>query len=187
MAEKKQNVKHITNNTTNSDFLAHKIIEPLNIKIMRELINNPDLSGTDIATKYHMPLSTIQRRRARLERSVLKKSYLVNIKDLGWRNAEILIAVEKGNSEQVAKMLLEQHDKNIASASLRIGHPDVNVMASVFYRTSEELHLLIEAIRGTPNVTSVEWTELAKEVGTNKSIISEMLFKSYYSSPQKPS
>lgn len=178
----------VGDSTRESSAKKDKIVfDALNINITKEILNDADVRSADIAARYDMPLSTIQRRRAKLERSVLKKSYLVNIKDLGWRNAEILIAVEKGNSEQVAKMLLEQHDKNIASASLRIGHPDVNVMASVFYRTSEELHLLIEAIRGTPNVTSVEWTELAKEVGTNKSIISEMLFKSYYSSPQKPS
>ena len=160
------------------------VFDALNINIAKEILNDADVRSADIATRYDMPLSTIQRRRTRLERSVLKKSYRVNIKDLGWRSAEIMIAVEKGNSEQVAKMLLEQH-KNIASASLRIGHPDVNVMASVFYRTSEELHSLIEAIRATPNVMSVEWSELAKEVGTNKSIISEMLFKSYSSPVDK--
>jgi DNA-binding Lrp family transcriptional regulator len=162
------------------------VFDALNINIAKEILNDADVRSADIATKYGMPLSTVQRRRTRLERSVLKKSYQVNIRDLGWRNAEILIAVEKGNSEQVAKMLLERHDKNIASASLRIGHPDVNVMASVFYRTSEELHSIIEAIRGTPNVTSVEWTELAKEVGANRSIISEMLLKSYLSTAEKP-
>ncbi|MEO9295690.1 MAG: Lrp/AsnC family transcriptional regulator [Nitrososphaera sp.] len=157
------------------------VFDTLNINIAKEILNDADVRSADIAARYGMPLSTIQRRRTRLERSVLKKNYQVNIKDLGWRNAEILIAVEKGKSEEVAKMLLKQHDKNIASASLRIGHPNVNVMVSVFYRTSEELHSLIEAIRGTQNVTSVEWTELAKEVGTNRSIISEMLFKSYSS------
>lgn len=153
--------------------------DALNINIAKEILDNADVRSVDIATKYHVPLSTIQRRRTRLERSVVKKSYQVNIKDLGWRNAEVLIAVEKGNSEKIAKELLEQHDRNIASTSLRIGHPDVNVMASAYYRTSEELHALIESIRGMPSIITVEWTELAKEVGTNKSVISEMLFKSY--------
>jgi hypothetical protein len=72
VAEKKQNVNYLTSNRKNGDFPAHKMIEPLNIKIMRELISNPDLSSTDIATKYRMPLSTIQTRRTRLERSILK-------------------------------------------------------------------------------------------------------------------
>jgi DNA-binding Lrp family transcriptional regulator len=160
------------------------VFDALNVNIAKELLNNADVRSADIAAKYHMPLSTIQRRRTRLERSVLKKTYQVNIKDLGWRNAEVLIAVEKGNSEKIADMLLEQHGENIASASLRIGHPSVNVMASAFYRTSGELHALIESIRGIPSITSVEWTELAKEVGINKTIISEMLFKSYSSIEQ---
>ena len=154
------------------------VFDALNVNIIKEILNDADVRSADIAAKYHMPLSTIQRRRTRLERAVLKKIYQVNIKELGWRNAEVLVAVEKGNSEKIAELLLERHRKNIASTSLRIGHPDVNVMASAFYRTSEELHALIESIRGIPSVTSVEWTELAKEVGTNKTIMSEMLFRS---------
>lgn len=179
MAEKKQNVKHITNNAKNSDFLVHKIIEPLNIKIMRELINNPDLSSTDIATKYHMPLSTIQRRRTKLERSILKKTYLIDMNRLGWRTADILVAVEKGRSEQVARQILQNEKDNVISASLRIGHPQIDLTAKAVYRDSESLHRLVERIKALPFVTFVEWSEEVKVVGNNYPDIIDLVFSSY--------
>ena len=83
------------------------VFDTLNLNIIKEILNDADVRSTDIATKYRMPLSTIQRRRTRLERSVLKKIYPVNIKELGWRNAGVLVAVEKGDSEKIAELLLE--------------------------------------------------------------------------------
>lgn len=63
--------------------LEPKLFDALNIKIVRELINNPDISSTDIAARYDIPLSTIQRRRAKLEQSVISKSYALDIRKLG--------------------------------------------------------------------------------------------------------
>lgn len=179
MAQKKQDVSRITSNTQNGDFPAHKVIEPLNIKIMKELVSNPDLSSTDIATKYHMPLSTIQRRRTRLERSILKKSYRINMSEIGWRTADILIAVEKGKSEQIAKQILQKEKCNVISTALRIGHPQVDLAARAIYRDSEALHRLVENIRALPFVTFVEWSEEVKVVGDNYPNVIDLVFSSY--------
>ena len=51
-----------------------KLIDDLNVKIVKELVTRPDISSTEIASKYKIPLSTIQRRRARLEEAVIKNS-----------------------------------------------------------------------------------------------------------------
>ena len=179
MAEKKENVNRITNIPKNSGFLTHKVIEPVNIKIIRELINNPNLSSTDIATKYHMPLSTIQRRRTKLERSILKKNYQVDFGQLGWRTADILISVEKGKSEQVARQILQNEKNNVVYTSLRIGHPQIDLTAKAVYRDSEALHRLVEKIKALPFVTFVEWSEEVKVVGNNYPDIIDLIFSSY--------
>src|ERR671925_154168 len=80
-----------------------KLFDDLNIKIVAELINNPDISSTDIAAKYGIPLSTIQRRRVKLEESVLSKAYNLDVRELGWRTADLLISVEKGKAEETAR------------------------------------------------------------------------------------
>lgn len=136
-------VQYNTNNQDQAlltDEVVFKRLDDLNIKIVRELINNPDVSSTDIAAKYDRPLSTIQRRRAKLEQSIISKAYNLDVRKLGWRTADLLISVEKGKTEETARKLLENNKVNVIVASLRIGDPRVDIMADIFYKDSIELH-----------------------------------------------
>jgi hypothetical protein len=67
-------------------------------------VSNPNVRNATIASKYMAPLSTVQRRKARLENSVLKKNYQINIRELGGGQL-IFLSVEKGRSEELAKKL----------------------------------------------------------------------------------
>ena len=146
-----------------------KLIDDLNIKIVKELVTRPDISSTEIASKYNTPLSTIQRRRAKLEEVIIKKQYSLDIRGMGWRVADLLITVEKGKAEETARQLLQNGKNNVILASLRIGHPKVDVMAEVFYKNSQELHKLTETIKAMEYVSYVEWAEIVKVVGSNLS------------------
>jgi DNA-binding Lrp family transcriptional regulator len=161
---------------TSGDKSMLRLFDDLNIRIVRELINNPDVSSTDIASKYRIPLSTIQRRRAKLEQTVISKAYNLDIRRLGWRTADLLITVEKGKAEDTAQKLLESNKVNVIMASLRIGHPQVDIMADVFYRDSVELHNLTEKVKAMPYVTFVEWAEVVKVVGSNSVSILDKVF-----------
>lgn len=160
-----------------TDEAINKTFDDLNVKIVRELINNPDISSTDIASKYDTPLSTIQRRRAKLEQSILTKSYNLDVRKLGWRTADLLISVEKGKAEETARKLLENNKVNVIVASLRIGDPRVDIMADIFYKDSIELHDLTEKVKAMPYVTYVEWAEVVKIIGNNFGNILEKIFR----------
>jgi hypothetical protein len=56
------------------------LLDSLNTKIIKELVSNPNVRSATIASKYKAPLSTVQRRKARLENSILKKNYHINIR-----------------------------------------------------------------------------------------------------------
>jgi DNA-binding Lrp family transcriptional regulator len=161
---------------TFDDRIPYKLFDTLNIKIVKELVNNPDISSTEIAAKYDIPLSTIQRRRAKIEESVLKKTYTLDIGRLGWRIADLLVSVEKGKGEETAQKLLQTNGSNVIIASLRIGHPQVNIMAEIFYKDSQELHYLTERVKGMQYVTYVEWAEVVKIVGSNFPAMLEKVF-----------
>lgn len=51
--------------------------------VIKELINDSASKSASISSKLKVPLSTIQRRRARLETSVLMKDYQLDSKELG--------------------------------------------------------------------------------------------------------
>lgn len=133
-----------------------------------------------------MPLSTVQRRRKALEGSIVKKCYELDAKGFGWRTADLLISVEKGESIEIANRLLAENlgikptsnlsgkinredmhlgGVRILEASVRIGDPVINVMARILYRSSEDLFNTVQAISGLPNVVRVEWSEIVKVVG----------------------
>lgn len=61
-------------------------------------------------------------------------------------------------------------------ASLRIGNPQVDIMADIFYRDSVELHQLTEKVKAMPYVTFVEWAEVVKVVGSNRGAILDKVF-----------
>jgi len=140
------------------------------------MVNDANVKSAVIAGRYKSPLSTIQRRRTKLERTLLKKKYQIDISQLGWRKADLMVSVDKGNCEQVAKRLLEECSSNVITTSLRIGDPQVNVMAEIFYRDSEELHNLMEDIRSMSSVTSVEWAEIVRIVGSNNIGVIDAIF-----------
>jgi DNA-binding Lrp family transcriptional regulator len=150
------------------------LLDFLNINIIKEMVDSPDVKSSAIATKYKKPLSTVQRRRTKLEHSILKKGYRVDISQLGWREADLMIGVQKGDCEEVATKLLET--PGVISASLRIGDPDVNIMAQVYYKTSQELQNLVEGIRRLASVTSVSWSEVVKVLGSNNARVVGAVF-----------
>ena len=154
------------------------IVDGLSLKIMKEMLNDADVKSAIIAQKYNSPLSTIQRRRTHLERTILKKRYHIDINALGWRKADLIITVEQGDSEETAKKLLDDNRNNITEATLRIGDPEINLMAQAFYRSTEELHRLIEGTKSLPKVNSVEWSEVVRTIENDKERLIERLFDS---------
>ena len=58
------------------------LVDNTNLKIIEELVKNPNTSSASLATKLGMPLSSLQRRRSKHEKTVLIKSYHINLKRL---------------------------------------------------------------------------------------------------------
>jgi DNA-binding Lrp family transcriptional regulator len=146
-------------------------MDKTHIGILNAIVDNPNVSTRDIAKSLEVPLSTIQRRRSLLEETVLQKNYFIDLKELGWRRADMFVSVDKGNSEKVVRLLLEK--THVLSVSTRVGHPEVNVAASVFYKNTQELHALTEAM---PHVTAVEWSEIVTVINKKQSEMLNLIF-----------
>jgi DNA-binding Lrp family transcriptional regulator len=102
-------------------------LDSIDINIIRELLAKADIKSVDIAYKYKVPISTIQRRRKRLVNSILDKKYLIDITKRDLRTGIILANVQRGKAKEVAKMILERHISNAISSSIRINDQN-NVM-----------------------------------------------------------
>jgi len=176
----------------NYDGNVHKL-DKKDLIILNEMLANPDVTSLNISKKLKLPLSTVQRRRTTIERSsIVRKSYELDAKQFGWRTADILITVEKGDCVEIANRLLTEDigigltsdiskvinkDDNISpgprviESSLRIGDPVVNVVTRVIYKSSDELFHIIQEIKKIPNIARVEWSEIVKVVGRNNALV----------------
>jgi DNA-binding Lrp family transcriptional regulator len=80
-----------------------KLLDSINIKIISELVRQPDISSLNLAKKLNVSVSTLQRRRARIEKAILKRIYSFNYKAFGCRVGDLIVAVDKGKSKEVAQ------------------------------------------------------------------------------------
>jgi hypothetical protein len=140
-----------------------------------------------------MPPSTVQKRRTALEcLHIVKKCYEIEARAFSLRTANLLISVEKGDCVDIAKRLLAENSgieltsdfikkinkdvkysdrPRVLEASIRIRDPVVIVIARVIYKSSQDLFSIIQELKKMPNMTRVEWAEIAKVVEKNNASV----------------
>jgi DNA-binding Lrp family transcriptional regulator len=157
--------KNSNNNNNNNYRIARKPSSPdsIDIQIVSEILRDHDISSSHLSKKLSIPLSTIQRRRARIENSLLKKEYTFDFMAFGARIGDLVIGVDKGRSKELARFLLQHYKANILSCTIRINSTH-NVMAHIVYKDSKELYNLIESVKSQEYVGSVQWSEVIEEV-----------------------
>jgi DNA-binding Lrp family transcriptional regulator len=142
------------------------VLDDTNIKIIKELLQSPDLKSIDLSTKLKVPLSTIQRRRTRLESSILKKKYDFELAMWKYRTASINVKVERGRAEETGKEILDRFPDIVVRVSTRL-NTHSNIAVDIIYKTSQDLHSMLEQIKSMPYVSYVDWSEIVKVIGDN--------------------
>jgi len=145
------------------DTLTQLGLDELDYKIISELINDPDASSSQFAQKFGKPLSTIQRRRAKLEASVIKKRYHLNPLLRHHRSANLLIDAKSGNANKLARLLYERYPQ-ITRVVVGINSM-VNIDATVFFKTTLQLHDIMQEIAAMPSVKNVTFFEVTELIG----------------------
>jgi DNA-binding Lrp family transcriptional regulator len=145
-------------------------IDNINLKIIEELLKNGDIKSSEIASNLAIPLSTIQRRRTKIEKTIVRKTYEMSLSQLGFRTALIFADVQKGKAKETGEKLLKRYDNYILRASTRINSSN-NLCLEIIYANSEELHALLEEIKAMPLTTSVDWSEQVYPIGDNISSV----------------
>ena len=167
-----------SNNGTFNDYSskqASKLLDNINLKILPELLKNPKISSLTLAKKLDISLSTLQRRRIRIENAILKKTYTLNYKAFGARVGDLIVNVDKGKSDEVAQNILRKHKNNVVYCHTRIDSVH-SILAHVIYKDTEDLYYLIEDIKAMQYVVGVSWSEMVKVIGDNNSEVMSAFF-----------
>src|SRR5918912_763499 len=154
---------------------ASKLLDNANLKIISELLKNPSISSLTLAKRLDIPLSTLQRRKIRIEKAILKKTYTLNYKAFGARVGDLIVNVDKGKSDEVAQSILKKYKNNVVSCHTRIDLVH-SVLAHVIYKNTEDLYYLIENIKAMEYVISLSWSEMVNMIGDNNSEVVSAIF-----------
>lgn len=130
-------------------------------------------SSLRLSRELDIPLSTIQRRRKRLQDGLIETCYSLKIEKLGWRNATLLVSTANGRIEAIGQEILDMSDL-VSSVTRAMGGSDFDLRIEVIFKTNTDLMTLIDKIKSTGGVSGLIWSESLKLIGkreTNNKII----------------
>lgn len=141
-------------------------LQEMDKKIITELIlSKGKISSLLLSKKLRVPLTTLQRKRKRLEREYLATRYTLRYEKFGLRKAILFISTLKGKNEEVGTKLLSFKEVLVAHKSIGVHNIDLHV--EVLIKDNHELLALIEVIKTMNGVKDVVWSENIEEIGSN--------------------
>jgi DNA-binding Lrp family transcriptional regulator len=136
----------------------------LDRKMLRLLLDSEGSIPThEISEKLGIPLSTIQRRRKRLEADYLIKHYSLDPMKFGFRKIDLLIYTEGGGTVDIGRELLKREE--VTSAVRTIGEHTIDLRIEVFVKDNGVLLNLLEDVKAMKGVRDVVWTEVIETIG----------------------
>jgi DNA-binding Lrp family transcriptional regulator len=133
-------------------------------RMLRLLLDNEGkIPSHEISLHLKIPISTVQRRRKRLETDYLVKTYALDPVKFGFRRVDLLIYTGGGATIELGKELLKRD--SVMSAVRTIGEHTIDLRVEVFVKDNGELLDLLEVVKGMEGVRDVVWTEAVETIG----------------------
>ena len=92
--------------SANTNTVGH--LSDIDKKLLQILLSpNGDVKSSSISKELGVPITTIRRRRKRLETEFLKSYYVLDVDKFGWRRVDFFISIKNGKINSVANKLME--------------------------------------------------------------------------------
>ena len=160
--------KSTTTTTTHLSDIDKKLLQIL-------LSPNGNITSSSISKELGVPITTIRRRRKRLESEFLKSYYVLDVDKFGWRRVDFFISIKNGKINSVANKLMEIDEVTYVGKS--IGEHTIDLRVETIVKDNVILLDLLEKIKGMDGVNDVVWSEIVSVVGRKKSIPSSIINK----------
>ncbi len=92
------------------------------------------------------------------------------------RVGDLLIKISKDDVEQIVDKIIERHSKSILEVTVRMGQPDINLVVRIAYKDNNEIYEIMRTLNTIENIESIQWSEILKEITTDKHGLIESLF-----------
>ncbi len=142
----------------------HSQLSDIDRKMLRLLLDSEGHIPThEISLQLGVPLSTVQRRRKRLEDTCLIKTYTLDPMKFGYRRIDLLIYTVGGETMNIGRELLKREE--VTSAFRTIGEHTIDLRVEVFVKDNGILLDLLEQVKTMNGVRDVIWTEAIATIG----------------------
>jgi len=129
---------------TNVSDLDRKLLKIL-------LLPNGDLkSSKSLSSKLGIPITTVRRRRKRLESKFLKLHYVLDIEKFGWKRVDFFISIRNGMVNAVANKLLDSDEVTYVGKS--IGEHTIDLRVETIVRDNASILDILEKIKAMDGV-----------------------------------
>jgi DNA-binding Lrp family transcriptional regulator len=125
------------------------------------------ISSHEMSQQLGISLSTVQRRRKRLEEDYLVRYYSLDSKKFGRRKVDLLIYTEGGETTQISRELMKRDE--VTCAARTIGEHTIDLRIQVHVKDNAVLLNLIEDVKAMKGVRDVVWTEEIETIGCKNS------------------
>lgn len=152
-------------------------LSELDRKLLKILLT-PDGQSTStksISGKLGIPVTTIRRRRKRLESTFLKLQYILDIEKFGWRRVDFFISIRNGKVNTVANNLLDSDEVTYVGKS--IGEHTIDLRVETIVKDNASVLDILEKIKAMDGVNDVVWSEIVSVVGRKISIPGSIIDK----------
>ncbi len=152
-------------------------ISDLDRKLLKILLQpNGDLkSSKTLSAKLGMPITTVRRRRKRLETTLLKLHYVLDIEKSGWRRVDFFVAIKNGMVNAVASKLIDSDEVTYVGKS--IGEHTIDLRVKTIVKDNASVLDVLEKIKAMDGVNDVVWSEIVSVVGRKISIPGSIIDK----------
>jgi len=145
-------------------------ISELDRKLLKILLmpNGDSKSSKSLSAKLGIPITTVRRRRKRLEDKFLKINYVLDISKFGWKRIDFFISIRNGMVDAVAKKLLDIDEVTYVGKS--IGEHTIDLRIETIVKDNASILDHLETIKAMDGVNDVVWSEIVRVVGKKISI-----------------
>lgn len=152
-------------------------LSPVDKKILKTLLSSTgEISSLILSRELDIPLSTVQRRRKRLEADFLEASYSPKLEKLGWRVAMLFVQTEKGNTVGIGREILSWKE-SMLRVWRAIGAETTDIITEVIFKDNRDLMHIIERVKAVKGVTGLSWVELVSTLGKNEQCYESIIDK----------
>jgi DNA-binding Lrp family transcriptional regulator len=142
--------------------------------ILKEILSpNENKSSTSMCKKLEIPLTTIQRRRKRLEKEFLENEYTLLLEKFGWRRVDFFISTSDGKTDALANDLLAMNQ--VTAVGKSIGEHTIDLRVETIVEDNHQLLDILEKLKAMDGIRDVVWSEIVKTVGNKMSVPSDII------------